>query len=75
MKTLALTRLIHPFREGTFLQPELVEVVSQKSAGVPSDDDTYYVPKRESAGVVVTDAQTALSSQAGTCDAILLSPG
>ena len=58
-----------------FPQPELVEVVSQISAGVPSDDDASHVPRRGRTGIVVTDAQTALSSQARTCDARLHSPG
>ena len=77
-KVQLLTRFIHPFPQGMASpcpQPELVEVVSQKSAGVPSDDDASYVPVRGSTGVVVMDDQTVLSSQARTCDARLLSPG
>ena len=74
----SLTRFIHPFREGMASpcpQPEFVEVVSQISAGVPSDDDASYVPRRERTGFLVTDDQTALPSQARTCDARLHSPG
>ena len=77
-KAQSLTGFIQIFRKGTagaFPQPELVEVVSQISAGVPSDDDASYVPSRVPTGVVVTDDQTALSSQARTRDARLHSPG